>query len=47
MTVVTVAEIQGKAFRAIVISTVRTSASELVSEQEAGFLNNPKVMNLD
>lgn len=35
--------VQGKEFRALIISTVRTSSLESVSEREAGFLTNPKV----
>ena len=38
-----VEDVQGKEFRALIISTVRTSSSEPVSEKEAGFLTNPKV----
>lgn len=38
-----VEDVQGKEFRALMISTVRTSSTELSSEKEAGFLTNPKV----
>lgn len=39
-----VENVQGKEFRALIISTVRTSATESSSERESGFLTNPKVL---
>ena len=41
--VVSVEEVQGQGHRVVIISTVRTSASELDAEKEADFLINPKV----
>ncbi len=38
-----VEDVQGREFRALIISTVRTSSIESTSEKEAGFLSNPKV----
>ena len=36
-------DVQGKEYRALLISTVRTCSTEPPAEEEAGFLTNPKV----
>ena len=35
--------VQGREFRALLISTVRTCSSEPLPEEDAGFLTNAKV----
>ena len=37
------AGVQGREFRALILSTVRTCSTEPSEEEEAGFLTNPKV----
>ena len=43
MGAVRVDDVQGKEFRALVVSTVRTCADVPIPEDEIDFLSNPKV----
>ena len=41
-----VEEVLGRAYRALIITTVRTSLAESMFDKEAGFLTNAKVRSV-